>query len=422
MKSSIIHQDFFQVCNGRGASSSSSYFFGNDTCVIGNIVRYNGRIIGDSRGAVMIEVKAFEKQVLDWFNHFHTHPEVSWQEYHTTKKLAEILDELGVSYRLFGDVTGLVAEIGQGENVIAVRADIDALWQEVDGVMQANHSCGHDANMTMVLGALYKLKDVPLASRIRFIFQPAEETGGGALAAIERGAVEDVSLLFGIHLRPIEELPLGKVTPAIHHGAAAFLQGSIVGVDAHGARPHQGKNAIDVVFAIQQMLKSIYVDPFEVYSAKMTKIVADGGSVNIIPGNATFSIDVRAQKNEVLAQLQVQVERGFAHIAAMYDVEIGFEWEDVTPGAEVSEEAAHIAEVSIVEALGTSHLAPPIATPGSDDFHYYTVKKPELKAAMIGVGANLAPGLHHPNMTFDEQALFDGIRVLVTTLKNAAKF
>lgn len=369
----------------------------------------------------MIEVRAFEQMISDWFNHFHNYPEVSWQEYNTTKKIAGILEELGVSYRLFDGVTGLVAEIGQGDEVIAVRADIDALWQEVDGVMQANHSCGHDANITMVLGALYKLKDLPLESRIRFIFQPAEETGGGALSAIERGAVDDASYLFGIHLRPVEELPLGKITPAIHHGAAGFLQGSITGVDAHGARPHQGKNAIDVAFAIQQMLKAIYVDPFEVYSAKLTKIVADGGSVNIIPGKAMFSIDVRAQKNDVLAKLQAQIERGFTHIAAMYDVNIQYDWEDITPGAEVSEEAARIAEMSIIEALSVEHLAPQIQTPGSDDFHYYTVKKPELKAAMIGIGANLAPGLHHPNMTFDQQALFDGIAVLTTTLKNAAK-
>lgn len=369
----------------------------------------------------MIEVKAFEEIVAEWFQHFHKHPEVSWQEVNTTNKIAAILDELGIAYKRFDDVTGLVAEIGQGSEVIAVRADIDALWQEVNGVMQANHSCGHDANITMVLGALYQLKDLPLEARIRFIFQPAEETGGGALSMVSRGAVDEASYLFGIHLRPVEELPLGKVTPAIHHGAAAFLQGSITGIDAHGARPHQGKNAIDVVFAIQQMLKAIYLDPFEVYSAKMTKIVADGGSVNIIPGNASFSMDVRAQRNEVLAVLQQKIEQGFAHIAVMHEVEIQHVWEDITPGAEVSDEAARIAEMSIIEALSIEHLAPPIQTPGSDDFHYYTVKKPELKAAMIGIGANLAPGLHHPQMTFDERALFDGIAVLATTLKNAAK-
>ncbi len=270
----------------------------------------------------MGQVKTYEDVIFGWFDHFHANPEVSWREIETTKKIASILNEMNIPYKTFSDVTGLVAEIGQGEEVIAVRADIDALWQEVDGVMKANHSCGHDANISMVLGALLKLKDEKLRKRIRFIFQPAEETGGGAIEMVKRGVIDDVTHLFGVHLRPIEELPYGKVTPAIYHGAAMFLSGSIHGVDAHGARPHQGKNAIDVVFAIQQMLKSIYIDPFEVYSAKLTKIVADGGSTNIIPGNATFSIDVRAQKNSVLDELHDRIDEGLKQVSQMYNTEI----------------------------------------------------------------------------------------------------
>ncbi|RHW35784.1 amidohydrolase [Lysinibacillus yapensis] len=368
----------------------------------------------------MGQVKTYEEVIYGWFDHFHDHPEVSWKEVETTKKIASILDEMKVKYKFFDAITGLVAEIGQGEEVIAVRADIDALWQEVDGVMRANHSCGHDANISMVLGALLQLKDAPLKKRIRFIFQPAEETGGGAIEMVKRGAIDDVSYLFGVHLRPIEELPLGKVAPAIHHGAALFLNGSIHGIDAHGARPHQGKNAIDVVFAIQQMLKNIYINPFDVYSVKLTKIVADGGSVNIIPGNATFSIDVRAQKNAVLEELQTRIDEGFEAIGSMFGVEVKWHWVDKTPGAEVSEEAAKIAETSIIEALGIEHLAQPISTPGSDDFHHYTVLRPHLKAAMIGVGADLAPGLHHPHMTFHKDALMAGAKVLTNTLRNAA--
>ena len=71
--------------------------------------------------------------------------------------------------------------------------------------------------------------------------------------------------------------------------------------------------------------------------------------------------------------------------------------------------------------MGMEYLAPAVETPGSDDFHFYTIKKPELKADMIGVGANLAPGSHHPNMTFEREALLDGAKALTTTLKNAAK-
>ena len=361
-----------------------------------------------------------EQQVLQWFEHFHQYPEVSWKEFKTTEKIAQILASNEISYRVFDGIPGLVAEIGSGEEVIAMRADIDALWQEVNGEMRANHSCGHDANITMALGALLCLKELQLKKRIRFIFQPAEESGGGALETMKQNVLENVNYLFGVHLRPIEELPLGKITPAIHHGAAVFVKGKIRGVDAHGARPHQGKNAIDVLVAIHHFINSIHIDPFEACSVKMTRMQADGGSINIIPGNAEFSVDIRAQKNDVLKQLIEKVEHGIIMISAMHNIEISLEWNDRTPGAVVHPDAAKIAELSIIEALGVDALAPEIHTPGSDDFHYYTVMNPELKAAMIGVGADLAPGLHHPLMTFNKQALFDGIKVITTTLKNAA--
>lgn len=368
----------------------------------------------------MSQVQTHEDVIFGWFDHFHANPEVSWREVETTKKIASILSEMQIPYKTFSDITGLVAEIGQGDEVIAVRADIDALWQEVDGVMKANHSCGHDANISMVLGALLKLKDEKLKKRIRFIFQPAEETGGGAIEMVKKGVIDDVTHLFGVHLRPIEELPYGKVTPAIHHGAAMFLSGSIHGTDAHGARPHQGRNAIDIAFAIQQMLKSIYIDPFEVYSAKLTKIVADGGSTNIIPGNATFSIDVRAQKNSVLDELHKRIDEGLKQISDMYKTKIEWTWNDKTPGSEVSEEATKIALDAIKEQLGDQYLAKPISTPGSDDFHFYTVLRPNLKAAMLGIGADLSPGLHHPKMTFKKDAIIVGANALVATLRKAA--
>lgn len=357
-----------------------------------------------------------DERILEWFDYFHKYPEISWKEHKTTEKIASILDDLHISYRLFGDVPGLVAEIGEGEEIVAVRADIDALWQEVDGEWKANHSCGHDGNMSMVLGALLRLKNQPLMHKVRFIFQPAEELGNGAIAAFEHGAVDGVSHLFGVHLRPIEELKLGKVSPAIHHGAAIFLEGSIHGTDAHGARPHQGQNAIDVLVAIQQMIKNIYISPFEPHSAKLTKIVADGGSMNIIPGNGSFTMDIRAQKNTILNEIQVQIDEGLKAIAQQFKMDLDWKWVDYTPGAEVSEEAAKMAEEAIIETLGKNHLAPHVITSGSDDFHFYTVKKPQLKATMIGIGADLLPGLHHPKMTFNHEALLDASKVLAAVL------
>lgn len=394
--------------------SVSSFFYEIVSCIMGNKNAY--------RGVVMSNAVMLEEEIYQWFDHFHKYPEVSWKEFETTKKIASILDELNVSYRLLGDVPGLIAEIGTGDEIVAVRADIDALWQEVDGKWQANHSCGHDANITMVLGALLLLKDRPLQHRVRFIFQPAEELGNGACAAFERGAVEGVSHLFGVHLRPIEELPLGKVSPAIHHGAAYFLEGTIRGTDAHGARPHQGKNAIDVIMAVQQMLNSIHLSPFEPHSAKLTKIVADGGSTNIIPGTASFSMDIRAQRNNQLELLRSRIEFGLTSIKQQFEIDMEWEWLDFTPGAEVSSVAARMAKDAIIETLGETHLAGEITTPGSDDFHFYTVKKPELKATMIGIGADLTPGLHHPKMTFDRNALIDAAKVLACVLEKKPEY
>src|SRR5699024_7897366 len=198
--------------------------------------------------------------------------------------------------------------------------------------------------------------------RIRFIFQPAEEKCNGSNAMIARGAIDDVSYLFGVHLRPVEELAFGQVSPAIHHGAGVFLGGIIHGVDAHGARPHQGINAIDVLFSIQQLLKNIYISIFESYSVILTKIQTGGESLNIIPGSASFSIDLRAQKNDVLYQIQREIDKKITYIATLHDVEIKTEWIDMTPGAEVSEEAVAIAEAAIREVVGDAQTLPPVIT------------------------------------------------------------
>lgn len=363
---------------------------------------------------------SIEKQIGEWFEHFHAHPEISWKEVETTKKIAEILTGMNVQHHTFDDVTGVVAEIGEGDRIIAVRADIDALWQEVEGVFRANHSCGHDANMSMVLGALAYLKEQQIGSRIRFIFQPAEEKGNGAKSMIERGAIDGVSYLFGVHLRPQEEIPFGKISPAIHHGAALFLEGKVKGDDAHGARPQQGKNALDPIFAIAQYLKTIHFSPYEAYSAKLTKVQAGGESLNIIPGNALFALDVRAQSNSVLNELKERIEAGIHTIAELHGVDIELNWSDYTPAAEVTEEAASIATEGILETVGEEAFAPAIITSGSDDFHFYTIHRPDLKAAMIGVGADLGPGLHHPNMKFNRDALDLGARVLAATLAKAS--
>lgn len=352
------------------------------------------------------------------FDHLHQHPEVSWKEHKTGEFIKEILKERGFHIQSFDDCTGLVAETGTGDFCVALRTDMDALWQEVNGVFQANHSCGHDAHMTMVLGAMLLLEKIhlPAKGKIKFIFQPAEEKGTGALKMIEKQAVSDVDFLYGVHLRPIQELRDGQASPAIHHGAAKFLTGEIIGEDAHGARPHLGQNAIEIGASLVYEMKNIHLDPTIPYTVKMTKLHAGGESGNIIPGKASFSIDLRAQSNEVMNQLTERVEAIAKSLASLHRVEITLETIANVAAAEVDEEAQIFMKNAIIETIGEKQLAEPIFTTGGEDFHFYTLENPQLKATMLGLGCDLQPGLHHPNMTFNREAIYTGIEILARTL------
>lgn len=368
----------------------------------------------------MQELEALKPKLTNIFNHLHQNPEISWQETKTTTFIAEVLKKEGILFQTLPKTTGLIAEIGSGEKAIGVRTDIDALWQEVDGVMQANHSCGHDAHMTMAIGTLLVLHrlNAQKKGRVKFLFQPAEEKGTGALKFIEEGLIDDLNYLYGVHVRPIQELRDGQCSPAIMHGAGRFVTGEIIGEDAHGARPHLGQSAIEIGAAIVQELNRVKLDPMVPHSVKMTKFQAGGDSSNIIPGKAHFSLDLRSQTNEVMQQLATKVEAIFAHISSLHEVEIHYKTTADIAAAQVDTDAVQLMGQAILETIGKEKMVPPIITSGGEDFHFYTLKRPELKATMLGLGCGLTPGLHHPEMNFNHEAIFTGIEILVKTVLN----
>jgi amidohydrolase len=356
----------------------------------------------------------------EMFDHLHENPEISWQETETTDYIASLLEKTSARIKRFDDCTGLLAEIGSGQPCIAIRADIDALWQEVDGTFTANHSCGHDAHMAMVLQTLFALEEKLTngSGTVRFIFQPAEEKMEGALKMVEKGCVDDADYLFGLHLRPIQELRTGQFSPGIQHGAARFLEGTITGQDAHGARPHLNKNAIELGAEIIQMINNIHLDPMVPHSAKVTSFHGGGKSTNIIPGSATFSVDLRAQTNDVMTELTKKVEAILEAVANLYGVFVEAEMKSDVPAAVLHPDAIAHMEHGIAKAVGADALTPVIQTSGGDDFHFYTIKRPELKASMLAIGCGLHPGLHHPQMTFDQTVMPDATRILVETVMN----
>ncbi|KOF09863.1 amidohydrolase [Planococcus glaciei] len=365
---------------------------------------------------ILDEIKPIAEEV---FQHLHTHPEISWQEVETTRYLKNLLEGEGFSVETFNDSTGLVVTIGSGEPCVGLRADIDALWQEVDGTYQANHSCGHDAHMTLAVGVLLTLKKlgIPEKGRLKVIFQPAEEKGTGALSFVEKGIVDDIDFLYGVHLRPVQEIGHGYASAAIMHGSAKMLKGAIRGTDAHGARPHEGQNAIEVMALLVQAIRSIHINPMVPHSAKVTMFQAGGESANIIPGNAVFSIDMRAQTNSAMEELYTQVDRAIRSVAELADVEISYEAIAEIAAAEVDDTAVRLMGEAIIETLGEEFLVPPIVTPGGEDFHFYTLKRPSVKASMLGLGCDLSPGLHHPAMTFNQNSLIVGIEILARTVR-----
>ncbi|AKG74857.1 amidohydrolase [Salinicoccus halodurans] len=366
----------------------------------------------------MIEEKM--KQV---FEHMHANPELSNEEVETTDYIYRFLKDEGFNPVKFKNITGLYCDVGnfdEGNTVIGVRADIDALYQEVDGVKQANHSCGHDAHTSMVIGTMLKIKghEKLQSTGVRFIFQPAEEVGTGALSVAEEGVIENMDYFIGVHLRPEEEADNGFAAPSIEHGAAASIEFRIAGDDAHGARPHLNHNAIEVGTDIVNMLSKIHINPVVPSSVKMTKFIAGGKSLNIIPGIAECGIDLRAQTNEQMELLKERVFEILKYIEKFYDVKIEDVHHSGIVASESHQDAIDLIRKSIVDVLGEEKCIDPIVTSGGDDFHFYTVKYPGLKGAMLGLGCGLKPGLHHPHMTFDHSAMINGTDILYQAILN----
>lgn len=361
------------------------------------------------------------KQLAGYFKYLHSHPEASWHEVETTNYLYTVLVNEGFRPTYFPESTGLYVDIGEGTPYVGIRADIDALWQEVDGTYRANHSCGHDGHMTVALGVCLLLREQLETGAVRVIFQPAEEKGLGALKVLQYGIIDSLKYLFSLHVRPIQELADGYHSPAILHGASRTYIGEIKGKEAHAARPHLGINPIEVGAAIVQALNAIKHDPTIPASAKLTRFQAGGEAANVIPGRAVFSVDVRAQTNALMYDLGQQIEERIEAVVKSFDATVQLQKKADIVAATVSKEAQLLMEQAIIETVGTAKLAQPIVTPGGEDFHHYAVNCPNLKTTMLGLGCAVSPGLHHPQMSFNEGRLTEGAEILAKVALLAIK-
>lgn len=294
---------------------------------------------------------------------------------------------------------------------------MDALWQNVNGEWKANHSCGHDAHMTMVFSALKCLIEIGYIpkGRLKIIFQPAEEGGGGSQKLLESGVIDDIDAMLGMHLRPSLEMNLFEASPGIYHGSSAKLRGKLIGVPAHASRPYMGINTADALAAIVFAVNSVKVNSTIPYSAKVTLLHTEGNELNIIPDKAEFGIDLRAQTNDVMNDLLRKVEQAVISAGSFNGTKVEVEKTSHYYAAIPNLQMEQLTKEAIQEMDGIE-VVPAANVPGGDDFHLYSITKKKLAATMVGLGCDLKPGLHHPEMKFDIKALSIGAKIMAASV------
>jgi len=266
----------------------------------------------------------------------------------------------------------------------------------------------------MVLIAAEELAKTGLRrGTLKILFQPAEEKLGGALKLIEAGALDDVDVVIGMHLRPIQEAKLGQATPALYHGSSYIMEATIKGRTAHGARPHLGTNVIDAAAAVVNAVNAIHLNPVVPWTCKVTKLHAGGATLNVIPDRAEMALDLRTQQNAAMDALLDKAEKAIKAGAATVGATAETTVKGGVPGAEYHPEIIELARDAIRAVLGEQGLLDPIVTPGGEDFHNFVKARPKVKAGYVGLGCNLSPGLHDPTMKFDRSAMIHGTNILL---------
>jgi hippurate hydrolase len=373
----------------------------------------------------MLDWKALHDEMIGWRHLLHAHPEFGFEEAGTAAFVAARLRDFGldeVVERVGG--TGVVGTLrrGSGRRAIALRADMDALriaeqgapaWRSrTPGVM---HACGHDGHVAMLLGAARALAaEGGFDGTVRFVFQPAEEWGKGALAMLEDGLLErfPFSEIYGLHNMP--GLPAGQLSTRAGAVMSAEDNFEIVltGLGGHASRPQAGRETLVAGCALVLDLQSIVsrrLDPADTAVVSVTEFTTDG-TRNVLPGTTWIRGDARSFRPEVSADVERHL-RAIAHgVATAYGVtaEVSYtrEFVPLVNDAACAEEALAAAR----DALGAERVAvaeKPITA--SEDFAHFLARVPGC-FAFLGNGAS-APPLHNPAYDFDDAILVDGARV-----------
>ena len=364
----------------------------------------------------------------------HRQPELAFMEERTGSVLLRELAAL--SPRRIERVarTGVVARIAgrrASAPVVAIRGDIDALpIQEATGLPFASantgvmHACGHDVHATWAVGAAALLTAQPAEGDVVIVLQPAEETGEGALAVLESGALDGVSAIFGGHVD--RRFTVGQVVaqPGPLAASADNFDIELVGRGAHGARPHESADPIVGMAALITSLQTIVsrsVNP-ALPAVVTVGMVSAGGAPNVIPDRATLRGTLRATDDDTRALLQNEVRNIAEHVAAAHKLEARVTIGSGVPPVINSEEAATWAREAAIATLGPDAVVPlGGANMAAEDFAWYLQKIPGcfLRFGARRPGEPVIPA-HSPNFDVAEDAILVGARVLAECARRAS--
>jgi amidohydrolase len=358
--------------------------------------------------------------------HLHAHPELAFVEYETTSFLEQRLRTAGLKPRRLATGTGLVCEVGSGEPVVVLRADIDALpLADLKDVPYAStregmaHACGHDVHMTVVLGVALALAALDtLPGRVRFVFQPAEETvPGGATEVVASGVLDGASRAFALHCDP--SLPVGTVglrTGAIT-AACDSIDVTLLGPGGHTARPQL---TVDLVDALGRLITDVpallsrQVDP-RVGMSLVWGAVNSGTAANAIPQRGRLSGTVRVLDRDAWQGAEELLRSLVERVAATTGAEVQVDYVRGVPPVINDPRAVALLRTAALQTVGNDRLVLSPQSMGGEDFGWFADVLP-IALARLGTHGGGAPlDLHRGTFDVDESAIGIGVRLLART-------
>jgi len=366
------------------------------------------------------ELVAAKHELTEWRRDLHAHPELAYDEHRTSDIVAERLASFGLQVTRGIAKTGVVGSlrVGNGHRAIGLRADMDALplheknefahRSQNEGRM---HACGHDGHTTILLGAARHLaRTRNFDGTVHFIFQPAEEGGGGGKLMVDEGLFErfPVDGVYGLHNAPRH--PAGRffTRPGPVMAAAASFDLYVQGRGGHAARPEGVLDpvvaAAHVVTALQTVV-SRAISPFDTAVVSITKIHG-GDAYNIIPEDVTISGNCRAYRTEVMNRIEATIRRVAENAAAAHGATAKLDFRRGYPPlvnhARETEIACNAAALTVGEENVNRNGAPRMA---SEDFSYMLEARP---GAFIFLGNGDGEGscdVHNPRYDFNDEIL-----------------